>query len=73
MKQINNQLEASILALRKELQVLSKKFTACMEMNEILMMMLMPEDFIGKQAHPEYAPVPTGAFHDPGYSPSRLP
>jgi hypothetical protein len=71
-KQIS-QLHVSVLALKNELEALRDQFMASLEMNEILMMMLMPEDFMEKQAHPEYTPVPTSAFHDPSYSPSRLP
>lgn len=73
MKRTNTPLKASIAALKKELEVLREQFTACMQMNEILMMMLMPDEFIEKQSHPEYAPIPSDAFYDPGYSPSRLP
>ena len=73
MKQTNTPLKSSITAMKKELEVLREQFTACIEMNEILMMMLMPDEFFEKQSRPEYAPIPSDAFYDPGYSPSRLP
>jgi regulator of replication initiation timing len=73
MKNQMNNINETVAALRQELETLRQEFTACVEMNEILMMMLMPDEFIEKQSHPEYAPIPTGGFYDPGYCPSRLP
>jgi len=73
MKKQISQLHDSILSLKNDLEELRKEFMASLQMNEMLMMMLLPEEILEEQNQPEYARVPAGAFYDPCYSPSRLP